>query len=156
MGFWLIDKLTEDATIKDYISRNELYLAKNKNFMNEAGLSLKKVVDFDDLTLDNLCVIHDDWDLRVGVFKLQKNRSSARHKGVQSVIDALGSKDFWRLRIGIGPAPKKSKDDFVLGKITRWEQKQLEFIKPEMVEVMKKWIELNQRSKVKDQSQVQS
>lgn len=150
LGFWFIDELSKDSTIVNYINNNQLILEKNKHYMNEAGLSAKKVVDFSNLPVDNLCVVHDDWDLDLGIFKMQKGRGSARHKGVQSVIDSLGSQDFWRLRIGMGPAPEGDKEEFVLGRISRTEQAQLEAVRLPMVEAVKKWVELDQGSKFKN------
>lgn len=94
-------------------------LAKPKTFMNLSGKAVKSLIakykisptrakrsaKEKDLSssLANLWVIHDDIDLPLGKFKIQKNRGSAGHKGVQSIINELGTKDFWRVRIGICP-----------------------------------------------------
>lgn len=69
--------------------------------MNESGEIVKKLVDYFKISLDNLLVIHDDTDIRLGEFKIQKNRGAAGHKGLESIINCLKSKDFWRLRIGV-------------------------------------------------------
>ncbi len=75
-----------------------------QTFMNESGRAVASLVRQQRIAFDHLLVIHDDHDLLFGTFKLQRNRGSAGHRGVKSVIDALGSKNFWRLRIGIGTA----------------------------------------------------
>ncbi len=52
---------------------------------------------------ENLWVVHDEFDLLWGEIKIDFDRSSAGHKGVQSIIDALGTQDFWRVRVGVRP-----------------------------------------------------
>jgi len=76
-------------------------------FMNESGISIKKLVA-KSIQTPNLWVIHDDLDLDLGRMKISFNSSSAGHKGVQSIIDKLGSQNFIRFRIGI----KKSRYEF--------------------------------------------
>lgn len=140
LGQWFLDKLQKDSTIKDLINKNDALLAKNSKFMNEAGVSVKKVLDEYKIPFDNLLVIHDDWDLPLGSYKLQKGKNSAGHKGVQSIIDALGTKDFWRLRIGIGPGPKEGREEFVLGKLEPSEQRQLKSLLPDLINLTKNWL----------------
>lgn len=140
LGHWLINKLSRDSDLKELIGKKVLKLEKNKKFMNEAALSLKKIIDIKNFPLNNLLVINDDWDLPLGTFKLQRNRSSARHKGVQSIIDLFHSQDFWRLRIGMGPVSCDEKADFVLGKLKKEEMEKIESVLPLMVEEVRKWV----------------
>jgi len=70
---------------------------------------------------NDLIVIHDESDLPLGDYKISRNKHSAGHRGVQSIIDALHTKDFTRIRIGIRPAAeikRKKASAFVLKKIT--------------------------------------
>ena len=140
LGQWFLDKLQEDSTIKDYIKKSEIVLIKNSKFMNEAGVSVKKALDQHQTPFDNLLVIHDDWDLPFGSCRLQKGKNSAGHKGVQSIIDALETKDFWRLRIGIGPGPREGREEFVLGKLGPEERRQLRLLLPKLIDSARNWL----------------
>jgi peptidyl-tRNA hydrolase, PTH1 family len=115
-------------------------LAKPETFMNESGKATKKFLKDRRLKADRLIVIHDDIDLPLGKIKVVKNRGSAGHKGVQSVIDELKTKDFWRVRVGICPAAGKPAgvDNFVIRNFTKEEEKILEgVIKKTTEEIIK-------------------
>lgn len=102
-------------------------LRKSSVFMNESGREVKKLLDELKIFFDNLIVLHDDVDLKLGQFKLQRGRSSAGHKGVESVIGALGTRDFWRLRIGVGRPPQGMEtEEYVLEEFNQSEQCQIE------------------------------
>ena len=104
-------------------------LAKPQTFMNLSGQAVKKLVDFYKLDINNLLLIHDDLDLNFGEIKIDKNRGSAGHRGVESVIEALGIADFWRARVGIGRPEESEKEgrvaDFVLEKFSQEEENSL-------------------------------
>ncbi|MDO8655172.1 MAG: aminoacyl-tRNA hydrolase [bacterium] len=91
-------------------------LAKPQTFMNKSGTSAKSLLKQG----GELIVVHDDIDIPIGAVKVSKDRGSAGHKGVESIIEALGSKDFTRIRIGILPSAGKPEDveDFVLKNFT--------------------------------------
>ena len=82
-------------------------------FMNESGPAVKRALRTKPKTL---LVVHDDTDLPLGSYRLAFGRGAAGHHGVESVIRALGTKEFWRLRIGIRPPSLKNAkaDAFVL------------------------------------------
>lgn len=84
------------------VTRDEqpILLAKPQTMMNHSGKSVGQLVSFYNLPLQNLWVIHDDLDLPLGSLRLSFDSRSAGHRGVQSIIDALGSKAFNRLRLG--------------------------------------------------------
>ncbi|HEY4475224.1 MAG TPA: aminoacyl-tRNA hydrolase [Candidatus Paceibacterota bacterium] len=99
-------------------------------FMNDSGSFVAQALKKAGLKPEKLLVVHDDSDIEIGKFKLSFGRSSAGHKGVQSIIDALKTENFWRLRIGIrslneGKKRQKS-EEFVLKKISSRDQKNLE------------------------------
>src|SRR3989344_1814964 len=103
-------------------------LAKPQTFMNNSGKAVKSLIAKLGLAKaglakakPSLVVIHDDIDLPLGTVKVSSNRGSAGHKGVESIIQALGTKNFTRIRIGIQPATGKPKDveTFVLKKFTK-------------------------------------
>ncbi len=110
-----------------------------QNFMNNSGPALLSAIKKD--KLDNLLVIHDELDLPFGEMKRQSDRSAAGHNGVQSIIDALGTKNFSRLRLGIGHTPKPEDTlKFVLEKFTKEEQKQLPQIIEKAITEIEKFI----------------
>lgn len=103
-------------------SDKDVKLHKTNIFMNDSGREVKELATRYSLLATNLLIVHDDLDLPPGKWKLQFNRSAAGHKGVQSVIDELGTQEFWRLRIGIGKPPVGVEtNDFVIQEPTREE-----------------------------------
>ena len=120
-------------------NKKKIILALPETFMNNSGKSVKKLIKNYKLKIENLFVIHDDLDLPLEKIMIVKNRGSAGHKGVQSIIDELGTKDFVRFRIGINPsstfyAVVQNVENFVLQKFNKKEEKILK-------EVIKKTIE---------------
>ncbi|MBI5621778.1 aminoacyl-tRNA hydrolase [Candidatus Falkowbacteria bacterium] len=106
------------------INDQEVELLKPQTFMNVSGKTAAFVVKKHHAALDDLIIVHDDKDLPFGKIKLVRDHSSAGHRGVQSIIDALGTQDFWRLRIGVAnnDLQKMATDKFVLSPF-RWSEK---------------------------------
>jgi peptidyl-tRNA hydrolase, PTH1 family len=102
-------------------SLQKVLLAKPKTFMNNSGLAVKIVSDFYRISPDHIWIIHDDIDLPLGSLKIRFGGASAGHRGVESVMEHLGTDKFWRFRMGIGEKRElndsrmKNVDDFVLG-----------------------------------------
>jgi len=95
----------------------------NTGFMNEAGLSVQKIVHFYKVDLNNFYLVHDDLDLPVGEYRIQFDRGPAGHHGVESVIGHLGTQAFKRIRIGIGKPPEFVEvADYVLQKFSKEEK----------------------------------
>ncbi len=101
--------------------RGDIFLLKPQTFMNKSGNSVRALADYYKISPEEILVIHDDADFDLGKVKIDKNRSSAGHKGVQSIIDHLSTKDFWRLRFGIGRKDKKA-GDIALKKFSKKEK----------------------------------
>jgi len=101
-------------------------LYKTSVFMNESGKEVKNLVAKYATPSIDLLVANDDLDLPPGEWKLQFDRSSAGHKGVQSVIDELGTQEFWRLRIGIGKPEEETTNQFVIEKPSKEENELVE------------------------------
>lgn len=95
-------------------------------FMNVSGPAVRKFLKKDGIEPDRMLLVHDDVDVPVGEYKFSFGSGAAGHHGVESVIETLGTKDFWRLRIGIaktiqtpdGRIIKKKADEFVLKPIS--------------------------------------
>lgn len=107
-GNWKLEKKFKAEVAKGEVDGEKIILAKPQTFMNLSGFSVKALVTSYKLQVTSLWVINDDLDLPLGAVKISFGASSAGHLGVQSIIDYLGTKDFWRLRIGIAPSPLPS------------------------------------------------
>ena len=108
----------------DSSTKEKVILQKPDSFMNLSGRTVKKLLKSRKLKNQNLVVVHDDIDLPVGQIRIAKNRGSAGHKGVESIIRELGTKNFIRFRIGIKPESGKPKnpEKFVLQNFSKKEE----------------------------------
>jgi PTH1 family peptidyl-tRNA hydrolase len=103
----------------------DVVLAKPQTFMNLVGTSLAPLLRSLRLTPADLLVVYDDLDLPLGVIRLRPNGSAGGHHGVESIIAQVGSREFARLRIGIGRPGDRSADevvDYVLGSFSATER----------------------------------
>lgn len=137
LGFLVIDEFAKNNDFPDFrldkrlnalVSRKEnVILAKPQTFMNESGRSVLILNTKYEIQNTNLIVIHDDADLAIGTVKVSKNSGSAGHKGAQSIIDSLETKNFTRIRLGARPKNyipgSKSLERFVLKKFSKTDQK---------------------------------
>ena len=121
--------------------------------MNNSGKEVRAVMTKSQIPNPNLIVVHDDVDLPFGTIRTSENSSSAGHKGVQSIINEIGSQNFTRIRIGINPHlnggqtnRKIDAERFVLEKFTKEEKKQLKQIIKQAVEEIKKILAPNPAS----------
>jgi len=114
---------------RDPASREKLKIlfAKPQTFINKSGDAVLALSKFYKIKPENILVVHDDIDILWSNFKFSFGRSSAGHKGVESIIKALKTKNFWRLRIGIQLSTKKhiSANKIILKKFTPAELKTL-------------------------------
>ena len=110
---------------KGEIANKKIILAKPQTFMNLSGKAVKKLISNIQNLTSKLWIIHDDIDIPLGEIRIVKNRSSAGHKGVESIIKELGTKNFVRFRIGIQPkfGKPKNPERFVLQKFNKEEEK---------------------------------
>ena len=95
----------------------KVFIGRPLSFMNESGRPVSSFIRYFKGSIENLLVIHDDLDLPPGMMRFRRNGSSAGHRGVESIIEWVGSNDFHRLKVGIGRPGGGSRDvvDFVLG-----------------------------------------
>ncbi|HDH31662.1 MAG TPA: peptidyl-tRNA hydrolase [Candidatus Wolfebacteria bacterium] len=134
---WLIEheawnikhKLFIASKFKIHDSQFIIHVIKSSVFMNESGkavLSAIKYFSTKDNKIDpkEILIVHDDSDIELEKYKFSYGRGSAGHKGIESIIKSLKTKNFWRLRIGIRPkqvsrARRAKAGEFVLKKITK-------------------------------------
>lgn len=134
-GFLVIDQLAQRhgmnvskrsfgaLTASGIIAGESVLLAKPQTYMNLSGESVVSLLRYYKLEADSLIVVHDDIDIDCGRIKLAKNAGSAGHNGVSSIIEALGHKDFIRVRVGVGRPPEEMDGaDYVLSPIPASEE----------------------------------
>ncbi len=139
-GFWLVDNLANSLpnarlqresgfnamVAKTTIGGNQLWLLEPQTYMNRSGQSVGAIARFYKIQPDEVLVVHDELDLPPGAAKLKKGGSSGGHNGLKDITSALGTQDYWRLRIGIGHPRTLNLNqpvaDFVLHRPRREEQ----------------------------------
>jgi PTH1 family peptidyl-tRNA hydrolase len=108
-----------------FTKTNNTIFIKPETFMNNSGLVVKNALRYFKLKPENILVIHDDSDITIGDHKISIGGGSAGHKGIESIIKTLKTKDFMRLRIGVGNSNKKA-GDFILSQIKKRQHEKLE------------------------------
>jgi len=116
LGFLAIDRLAEEArvevrnrqcralTARVVVGSETVLLAKPETFMNLSGLAVRELLAEHEATAESdLIVLQDEMDFSLGTVRIHRNRSSAGHNGIESVIGALGTQDFLRIRMGVAP-----------------------------------------------------
>lgn len=104
---------------------DKLKSTKTDTFMNESGVFVKKMLKARGISPDNLYIIHDDLDIKLGEYKIQFGKGPKVHHGIESIDEALGTRDYWRIRVGIenrDPEDKISGETYVLQDFTNEEK----------------------------------
>jgi PTH1 family peptidyl-tRNA hydrolase len=135
-GFWWVDAIAgrkramwkKESKFSGYMTiveegGQQFRLLKPDTFMNESGRSVAALQRFFHIDPQCLLVVHDELDLPPGTVKMKKGGGTGGHNGLEDIVDHLGTKDFWRLRVGIGhPGHKDLVADYVLNPARREEQ----------------------------------
>jgi PTH1 family peptidyl-tRNA hydrolase len=116
VGFLAVDRIASQCgveirnrqcralTARIQVAGEPVLLAKPETYMNLSGISVRELVAEYDLKPDSdLIVIQDELDFPLGTLRIHTRRSSAGHNGIESIVDALGTQDFLRIRIGVAP-----------------------------------------------------
>lgn len=143
-GFWLVDNLANTLPscrlqrearfnallAKTVIAGQEVWLLEPQTFMNRSGLSVGGLARFYKIAPEEILVVHDELDLAPGVTKIKMGGSSGGHNGLKDITAALGTQEYWRMRIGIGhPRTQNLQQavvDYVLHRPRKEEQKALD------------------------------
>lgn len=119
---WFNESRFQGLFAEGSIANGRVMLLKPDTFMNRSGQSVGKISRYYKLLPEEILVVHDELDFNPGVVKLKKDGGHAGHNGLRDIIAHLGSKEFYRLRIGIGrPAAGKVVADFVLSSPSKQE-----------------------------------
>ncbi len=134
IGFDVVDRLAERHRVRlsqekfdgqfgsGRVAGRTVKLLEPETYMNRSGDSVGEAARFYDMDADQIVVVHDDVDLELGRLKVKEGGGHGGHNGLKSLVDALGSSDFVRVRCGVGRPEHGSVSDHVLGKFERDEQ----------------------------------
>ena len=130
VGFWFVDQLSSSLD-KDFVfikkfdsemseintDTNKIIIMKPLTYINDSGNPLLKYIKNKNIKPDNILIAYDDLDLQIGQIRIKFSGGSGGHNGLNSIIEKIGSRDFWRLRVGIGkPQDREQTVSYVLGK----------------------------------------
>jgi len=110
-GFWFVDALARQLKLNlmpqgkffgSLARANELWLLQPMTFMNRSGQSVAALARFYKIAVEEILVVHDEIDLEPGEIRLKQGGGNGGHNGLKDIQSALGSPDFWRLRLGVG------------------------------------------------------
>lgn len=139
-GFWLVDnlanslpqcRLQREARYNALLARTriadqETWLLEPQTFMNRSGQSVGALARFYKIAPEEILVVHDELDLPPGTAKIKKGGSSGGHNGLKDITAALGTQEYWRMRLGIGHPRamnlQQAVADFVLHRPRKEEQ----------------------------------
>lgn len=106
--------------VADYSKKVKIF--KTNTFMNDSGSFVKHFIS--NHSISDLYVVHDDLDIKLGEYKIQFGKGPKEHKGLVSIYEALGTRDFWHVRVGIDPTSRGTSrgDEIVLNDFTNDEK----------------------------------
>ncbi|MBK1645154.1 aminoacyl-tRNA hydrolase [Thiocapsa imhoffii] len=139
VGFWFADRVAAEARAtfraeakfqgqlcRVTIGGEDVRILKPSTYMNRSGQSIAAVARFYSIPAEEILVAHDELDHPVGQIRLKQGGGHAGHNGLRDTISALGTRDFWRLRIGIDhPGDRALVTGYVLGRPSKVDGEQL-------------------------------
>jgi PTH1 family peptidyl-tRNA hydrolase len=139
VGFALVKKTAKEWKVKlrkkiffskaGEVERKEdkILLALPQTYMNKSGLAVKKILQGRDIRPEHIVVVYDDLDIPLGEIRIRKRGGPGSHKGMSSIVEEIGTEEFPRIRIGLGPLPDgEDAVDYVLSSFDKAEESSLE------------------------------
>ena len=152
-GFMVVDQLARDyhlgafthlkqeaVAVSGIINGETVMLVKPTTFMNDSGRAVGPLVDYYDIDLDNLVIVNDDLDMPVGKVRLKTHGASGGHNGLKSIISALGTKNFNRVKVGIDHPQHGTVVSHVLGKFSKEERPKFDQAVEQAEHALEDWI----------------
>jgi peptidyl-tRNA hydrolase, PTH1 family len=135
-GYWWVDAIAgrkkapwkKETRFSGWVTKVEeggatFWMLKPATYMNESGRSVAALLRFFRIEPSAMLIVHDELDLPPGTVRLKRGGGTGGHNGLEDIVAHLGTKDFWRLRVGIGhPGHKDLVADYVLHEARREEQ----------------------------------
>ena len=152
-GFMVVDQLARDyhlgafthlkqeaVAVSGVINGEKVMLVKPTTFMNDSGRAVGPLVDYYDIDLDDLVIVNDDLDMPVGKVRLKTHGASGGHNGLKSIISALGTKNFNRVKVGIDHPQHGTVVSHVLGKFSKEELPKFDQAVEQAEHALEDWI----------------
>lgn len=152
-GFMVVDQLARDyhlgafthlkqeaVAVSGVINGEKVMLVKPTTFMNDSGRAVGPLVDYYDIDLDDLVIVNDDLDMPVGKVRLKTHGASGGHNGLESIISALGTKNFNRVKVGIDHPQHGTVVSHVLGKFSKEERPKFDQAVEQAEHALEDWI----------------
>ena len=152
-GFMVVDQLARDyhlgafthlkqeaVAVSGVINGEKVMLVKPTTFMNDSGRAVGPLVDYYDIDLDDLVIVNDDLDMPVGKVRLKTHGASGGHNGLKSIISALGTKNFNRVKVGIDHPQHGTVVSHVLGKFSKEERPKFDQAVEQAENALEDWI----------------
>lgn len=152
-GFMVVDQLARDyhlgafthlkqeaVAVSGVINGEKVMLVKPTTFMNDSGRAVGPLVDYYDIDLDDLVIVNDDLDMPVGKVRLKTHGASGGHNGLKSIISALGTKNFNRVKVGIDHPKHGTVVSHVLGKFSKEERPKFDQAVEQAEHALEDWI----------------
>lgn len=144
VGHMFIDHISQrhsrsDQESDSHLRENDKFV-KTTVFMNHSGAEVKKLATYYKLPTTSIIVVHDDLDIPLGKFKIQKSGGPKLHNGITSIEKTLKTKGFWRVRIGVDnrdPDNRIDGETYILQDLTQQERKNLLQVFDEVVDKLK-------------------
>jgi len=108
--FNLLDWTLEDKFHAELIKAAELILVRPQTYVNNSGMAVKSLASYYKIAPSDIVIVHDELDLPLGKIKVRLGGAAAGHHGVESIIEALGTDQFIRVRLGIGNLKTQSSE----------------------------------------------
>lgn len=153
VGFMLLDRMIKNNKLdyrRDFRGKlaearlcgERVFFLKPYTYMNLSGLAVAQLANYYKIHEGSILIIHDDMDLSLGRIRLRRKGSSGGHNGLKSIIQELGTQEFWRLKIGIG-RPEEEFDviNHVLSTFKKEEAKELETVLDRGEKAVTLWLE---------------
>ncbi|MEN3303683.1 aminoacyl-tRNA hydrolase [Pseudonocardia sp.] len=127
-GRFSVHKRSNSDVAEGRLAGRKIVLARPRTYMNVSGGPVAGLVKYFSVPPEEIVVVHDDLDLDFGVIRLKRGGGEGGHNGLRSISRSLGTKDYYRVRVGIGRPPgRQDPADFVLKRFSSVERKELEF-----------------------------
>ena len=108
-------------------------------YMNESGGPVSALMKFFKIAPERLVVVHDELDIDFGALRLKRGGGEGGHNGLRSISKSIGTKDYLRVRVGIGRPPgRMDPADYVLKDFSAAERKELDFVLPDAVDAVER------------------
>ncbi|MFH0912602.1 MAG: aminoacyl-tRNA hydrolase [Patescibacteria group bacterium] len=145
IGFVAVDELAKKMKLEFSFSKNHntiyaktegLELIKPQTFMNNSGVAVRAIAKKHQILPQDILIVMDDLDMEVGKIRYRDEGSSGGHRGLQSIIDHLGTSEIPRLKIGIGRPIAVEPDQYVLNKFTPEQSSKIKTALPAAIELI--------------------